>query len=237
MLANEVPFRAFLARPVIVRYDASRLFDHYDNIAWPDTADSVLCYTYYDLQAGLNLDILAPARFEDGVIFHDSAPLTVAKARMMIRPDAYESCEVRFLSEQDENQVLERYSEQCEISDSYWKDDQNVVAMLCIEEIDHLRHPQYPLDVEVGLFGDDGGIELVWMRLEGLAEEGYLTAELLNDPYSNHECVLGDLMALGVTEDGEGALRLYTRDAMVVDARGHKRYEEFLRRKAQEDGA
>ena len=237
MLANEVPFRAFLARPVIVRYDASRLFDHYDNIAWPETADSVLCYTYYDRQAGMNLDILAPARFEDGAVFHDMAPMLVAKARMMIRSDAYESCEVRFLQEQDEEQVLERYSYQCEISDSYWKGNKSLVVMLSLEEIDHLRHPQYPLDVQVGLIGEDGGIELVWMRLEGVAEEGYLTAELLNNPYGSFECVSGDLMALGVTEDSEGTLRLYTCDAMLVDARGRKRYEEFLRRKAQEGGA
>lgn len=235
MLANEVPFRSFLARPVIVRYDASRLFDHYDNIVWPETADSVLCYTYYDRQAGLNLDILAPARFEDGAVFHDAAPMLVARARMMIRPDAYDNCEMRFLPEQDEKQVLERYSEQCEISDSYWKDSKNLVVMLSLEEIDHLRHPQYPLDIQVGLIGEDGGIELVWMRLEGVVEEGYLTAELLNDPYSDHECVSGDLMALGVTEDNEGALRLYTRDAMIVDARGRKLREEYLRRKTEND--
>jgi len=42
-------------------------------------------------------------------------------------------------------------------------------------------------------------------------------------------------MALGVTEDGEGTLRLYTRDTMIVDARGCRRREEYLRQKAQND--
>lgn len=234
MYANEVPFRSFLARPVIVRYDASRLFEYNEKLHWPEGADSVLCYTYCDRQAGMNLDIIAPARFEDGTVFHDVAPMTIAKARMMIRPDAYERCEVKFLSKRDEEQVLETYSEQCEISDSYWEGDQGLVALLGLEEIDHLRHPQYPLDVQVALIGEDGGIELVWMRLEGVSEEGRLTAELLNNPYGSFECTSADLMALGATKDSEGVLRLYTRDAMVVDARGRRRYEEHLRRKAQD---
>lgn len=141
---------------------------------------------------------------------------------------------MKFLSKRDEEQVLETYSEQCKISDSYWRGDQGLVALLGLEEIDHLRHPQYPLDIQVALIGEDGGIELVWMRLEGVSEEGRLTAELLNNPYGSFECTSGDLMALGATKDSEGVLRLYTRDAMVVDARGRRRYEEYLRRKAQD---
>ncbi|MGR1083003.1 hypothetical protein ACUYFE_03085 [Olegusella massiliensis] len=235
MLANEVPFRSLLARPVIVRYDASRLFDHYETLFWPKGADSVICYTYYDRQAGLNLDILAPARFEDGAIFHKMAPMPVAKVRMIIRPEVYESCEVKFLSERDEEQVLKRYSEQRKISDSYWRDNKGLVTMLSLEEIDHLRHPQYPLDVQVGLIDEDGGIERVWMRLEGVTEEGYLTAELLNNPYGSFECAVGDLMALLVTKDSEGALRLYTRDAMVVDVQGRRMREEYLRKRTQDE--
>jgi|GEM_PF-1397552 len=188
MQASEVPFRSFLARPIIMRYDALHLFDGHDSLAWHETADSVLCYTHYDRQAGLNLYILVPARFEDGAVFHNAAPMLTARIRMMIHPDAYEKCEVRFLAEQDEERVLERYTKQCEISDSYWRDDQSLVVMLGLEEIDHLRHPQCPLDIQVGLIGEDDGIELVWMRLEGVAEEGYLTAELLNNPYGSYEC-------------------------------------------------
>lgn len=71
------------------------------------------------------------------------------------------------------------------------------------------------------------------MRLEGVAEEGYLTAELLNNPYGNFECVVGDLMALLVTKDSEGALRFYTRDAMVVDVQGRRTREEYLRKRTQ----
>lgn len=108
--------------------------------------------------------------------------------------------------------MLKHYSEQCEISDRYWRDNESLVTMLSIEEIDHLKCPQYPLDVQAWLIDEDGGIELVWMRLEGVAEEGYLTAELLNNPYGNFECVVGDLMALLVTKDSEGGFAvLYAR--------------------------
>lgn len=131
--------------------------------------------------------------------------------------------------------MLKHYSEQCEISDSYWRDNKSLVAMLSLEEIDHLRHPQYPLDVQVWLIDEDASIKLVWMRLEGVSEEGYLTAELLNNPYGSFECVVGDLMALVVTKDSEGALRFYTRDAMVVDAQGRTMREEYLRKRTQDE--
>ena len=53
----------------------------------------------------------------------------------------------------------------------------------------------------------------------GATESGHLVAELLNDPFGTHGCALGDLMALGVTEDDQGTLRLFTRDAMAVEPR------------------
>ena len=37
-------------------------------------------------------------------------------------------------------------------------------------------------------------------------------------------------MALGITKDDEGVFRLFTRDAMIIDARGRKRFEDFKRR-------
>ena len=221
MFVRDLSFRSLLARPLFVKYDASRLFDHdrLERLCWPEGADSVLCYVYYDRQAGLNLDVLAPTRFEDGAIFHEAAPMRVAEVRMMLRPDVYGDCEAKFLSKHDEDRVLERYAEQCDISDGYWKNDPNLVALLGLEEIDHLRHPSYPLDVQVALMGDDDSVELVWMRLVGVAESGHLVAELLNNPFGKHGCASGDLMALGVTEDDEGTLRLFTHDAMAVEPR------------------
>lgn len=146
-----------------MKYDASRLFDPDQQgwLYWPEGADSVLCYVYYDRQAGLNLDVLAPARFEDGTIFHEAAPMRVAEVRMMLRPGAYGDCEAKFLSKREEEQVLEQYAEQCDISDGYWRGDSNLVALLGLEEIDHLRHPGYSLDVQVVLMGDDDSVELV----------------------------------------------------------------------------
>ena len=61
------------------------------------------------------------------------------------------------------------------------------------------------------------------MRLEGIAEEGYLCAELLNQPYGEYEARAGDLMALAIAKDDEGVFRLFMRDAMIIDARGRIR--------------
>ena len=131
MFVRDLSFRSLLARPLFVKYDASRLFDHdrLERLCWPEGADSVLCYVYYDRQAGLNLDVLAPTRFEDGAIFHEAAPMRVAEVRMMLRPDVYGDREAKFLSKHDEDRVLERYAEQCDISDGYWKSDPNLVAL------------------------------------------------------------------------------------------------------------
>ena len=234
MKVNEIPFHQLLARPLLVRYNASRLFEGHDVLSWPDGADAILGYAYYDRQAGLNLAILAPANFEEGVVYHDAAPLATAKARMMLRPGTYDECDAATFSEDDEEQLVELYAEDCRISDSYWADDPDVVEMLRIAEIDHLRHPQYPLDVQVYYLIESGGIEAVWIRLEGFSEEGHLTGELLNQPYGECVAVTGDLMALGATKDGENVLRLFTRDEMILEPRGRMRYEEFTRRRAEE---
>lgn len=226
MKVKDVTFRSLLARPILVRYDASRLFEGHDTLSWPDGADAILGYGYYDRQAGLNLDIMAPARFEDQMVYHDSAPLLTAKIRMMLRPGTYDDCEMAVLPDDAEKEVLELYGEQCVISDSYWTNDSQLVAMLRLEEIDHLRHPQYALDVQVGLIIESEGIELVWVRLEGLSNEGLLLGELLNTPCGKSDAVAGDIVVLGVTKDSEGTLRLFTRDSMIIDARGQRRNEE-----------
>lgn len=53
--------------------------------------------------------------------------------------------------------------------------------------------------------GDDDSVELVWMRLTGVAEGGHLAAELLNNPFGKPGRAPGDLMVLGVMEDDAGA--------------------------------
>lgn len=45
-----------------------------------------------------------------------------------------------------------------------------------LEGIDYPRHRGYPLDVQAALMGDDDSVELVWMRLTGVAEGGHLVA-------------------------------------------------------------
>lgn len=87
-----------------------------------------------------------------------------------------------------------------------------------LEGIDHLRYPSYPLDVQAALMGDDDSVELVWMRLTGVAEGGHLAAELLNNPFGKPGRAPGDLMALGVAEDDEGTLRLFAHDAMTDES-------------------
>lgn len=227
MKVNDIPFHELLARPLVVKYDASRLFEGHDELSWPDGADAILGYAYYDRQAGLNFAILAPASFGEGVVFHDAAPLATAKIRMILRPGTYDECDAATFSEDDEEELFELYAEDCRISDGYWANDPDVVAMLRIAEIDHLRHPQYPLDVQVYYLIENGGVEIVWARLEGFSEEGVLTGELLNQPYGECEAVAGDLMTLGATKDSEGVLKLFTRDDMTADPRGRRRFEEM----------
>lgn len=91
-----------------------------------------------------------------------------------------------------------------------------------LEGIDHLRYPSYPLDVQAGLIGDDGSAALVWMRLTGVAESGYLVAELLNNPFDKPGRAPGDLMALGVMEDDAGTICLRTMPwQMSLGTKGH----------------
>ena len=88
-----------------------------------------------------------------------------------------------------------------------------------IEEIDQFRHSDYPDDVRVVLIPEDENAkpELVWMRLDGINEQGLLFGELLNSPCMTCGLYAGSVMNIGlITFDG-GATELITKPSLVVE--------------------
>ena len=216
MIFTEIPFREIFAKPFVLKYDASKLFDGLDNISWPEEADAVLCYSYYDIElgergSGLSLDILAPMQFDTGFVYQDMSPFLVGGARLLIRSGQYEACEVYCFAKESEDRIREAYATQCALDDSYWCCDKDVVELFNIEEIDHLRYLTNPLDVQVYLFGGSQGTELVWMQLIKKNEDGTFQARLLNMPYGLCGCVPGDVMQVSLFEGDDGVTGLFTR--------------------------
>lgn len=217
MLFTDISFRSIFAKPIVLHYDASNLFTDIEGLSWPDAADAVLCYPYYDPEAGLTMDILAPVEFATDVPFYAMSPGKF-DARLVLRCDVVGDCEIQCLAGDSAGFVKTYYSEQCATDDKYWNDDEVLSFLLKYEDIDHLRHSLYPLDVQVYLLDDESGGEVVWMRLCGKTEDDSLVAILLNHPYGDYVCDVDDVMFLGTFIGKDGDTLLFTRDNMMVSS-------------------
>jgi len=168
------------------------------------------------------VEVLAPANSKRKTVFHQYAPWTTANCRITLRAGACDGCEVVFLKDREERELAKTYTRQCAACDGYWKKDRDVVKMLDVEEIDHLRHPQFPLDVQVGLLGKDDSLEVVWMRLSGFSGKGKLKARLLNQPAGPHAAKEGDELEIVAVKGEDGVVGLYTSDEGLLKPKKRK---------------
>lgn len=231
MKFSELSFRDIYHKFLILTWRIDKLGDDEGGCMIPEESNAVLVYPYIDRTAGLSLDVLAPAVLPSGKILHDYALIEKLNRRYTIRSGALD--EVELAIPDDPGTLREIYAEHCRVIDEGYSCGADVEATRQVDVVDHLRHENYPDDVQVALFSEDGAVEIVWVRLEGIAEQGYLYGELLNQPYGDYEVVAGDVLALGLTKDNEGIPRLFTQDSMIVDHRGRRRNEEFMRCKSE----
>lgn len=235
MRFENLNFRDVYHTPFIVSYRLDKVGVGETETAVPDHANAILAYPYVDSQCGLNLSVVAPAVLPSRQILDEYGLLTRFRCLLTLRPGVYE--ELDWEPVDDVADVWNRFAGHFEAIDSGYGCGEPVEATRNIELIDHLRHPSYPDDVQVAIFSDSGSFEIVWMRLNQITDEGYLCAELLNQPYGGYVAMAGDLMVLDLTKDDNEVFRLFTRDAMIFEAQGRKRFEEFKCRKSKEEAS
>lgn len=235
MKFEDLGFRDVYHIPHIVSYRIENVGFNETETPVPDYANAILAYPYVDSMCGLNLSVVAPAVLPSRQILDEYGLFTQFRCLLTLRPGVYEDLDWEPVD--DVSDVRDRFADHFEAIDSGYGCGEPVEATRKIELIDHLRHPSYPDDVQVALFSDSGSFEIVWMRLNQITDEGYLCAELLNQPYGDYKAMAGDIMVLDLTKDSDEVFRLFTRDAMIFDAQGRKRIEEFKRRKGEDEAS
>lgn len=214
---SELSFRDIYHHPFIVSYRIDEIGVGNDAVKVPADADAALVYPYIDRTAGLNLSVVAPAKLPSKEILDDYAIMQKYGCLLTLRPGGFE--ELEWHSIDDLADANMRFGEHFSLIDDAYVCSEAVEVTRQIEEIDQFRHSDYPNDVRVVLIPEDENAkpELVWMRLDGINEQGLLFGELLNSPYMTCGLYAGSVMNIGlITFDG-GATELITKPSLVVE--------------------
>ena len=162
-----------------------------------ETAEGVLVYGYIDHEAGLTLEVLAPAgrdkeywRFTDG---ND-------EIRSFIRMEAVAEEEFTLINNED-GRLSARYAKKLEMLKVY-DVSKEIEKSRTFGFLDGCRDPQYIDDVLVTLTEDGLKPEACWARIIGLSEHR-IRAKLLNEPDQDFTIHQGENFAFYVHQDEE----------------------------------
>ena len=189
MKLSECNFRDLISKFVLIRGEwvrkgAVKFLNDFQYSA-PPNMDAALCYCYIDREAGLSFHFICLANFETGEIdrLHKDIML-IYRANPGFDVKEYLGDVSAF---KNRKYLVERN----------YNSDLNIIATRDIQEVDHLRHAQYPDDIRVLLENDGSVTEYVWVRLSE-TRNGKLIGTLLNEP----------LHDFGVHRGGEVCIRL-----------------------------
>ena len=162
-----------------------------------ETAEGVLVYGYIDHEAGLTLEVLAPAgrdkeywRFTDG---ND-------EIRSFIRMEAVAEEEFSLINNED-GRLSARYAQKLEMLKVY-DVSKEIEKSRTFGFLDGCRDSQYIDDVLVILTEDGLKPEACWARIIGLSEHR-IRAKLLNEPDQDFTIHQGEDFAFYVHQDDE----------------------------------
>lgn len=213
---SQLSFRDLVGKIAYVAYPLHALMEGHD---LPEDADGALAYGYIDPTQGLTLEVLAPARMEDGRVFSELDLMRALNVSAKLRAGGV-----------DPNAAVAFPADQGALANSYADHLANIARFYAVSEsraatrddadIDGLRHPEYPDDVQVILYDEEAGTELVWFTLQGYTQDGDFYGSLLNEPAGDFSVHAGDLMVILKRDNAEGVSTLITSPAfkLVLDA-------------------
>jgi len=76
--------------------------------------------------------------------------------------------------------------------------------------LDEYRHPLFPDDVQVLLYTENNGFELVWVRLNFVTPSGEIFGRLLIEPHKDYGCHKDMLIEITEAVDGEEKALVFT---------------------------
>jgi hypothetical protein len=213
---SDLSFRDLYHRFALVDFPVERLADMVDV---PADADGALVYGYVDVEAGLSLELLAPACVATGAVFHDQSFAIAQNKRVTVRSGSVSpAARVVFLDDQADD-LAKRYDQHLDMIRTYFDGTPDIQRVRAIEELDPLRNRDYPDDVLVYLVSDGLPTEGVWFRLLGSTDDGMLIGTLLNEPDAGFSVHKDDVMALMLLHTPDGAPVLSTRPNLLIESK------------------
>lgn len=169
-----------------------------------DKADCILTYGYIDHEAGLTMEILAAGKkVDDKFTFFDPC----SEVRSSIRIGAVENDDFALID--DKNGTLsEKYSEILDMLKAF-DVSEAIEETRSMAFLDNSRSNEYIDDVLVYLTKEGLNPEGCWMRIVGLGEHSIM-GELLNEPYQDFGCHVGEKIGFYVQETKDQGVICYT---------------------------
>lgn len=213
MLIRQEHFRRMYQRPIIIKGEeiskemarylqiesviddelsSEQLKEKIDAIEVDEAINSILVIPYIDHTAGMSFHLISTSS-----IVHDSVTIFRREdlsAMVNIRKDnKVNDLEFEYLENLNVNDDfdLDDYELSIEIANSY-SDNEDIERLRMIGDMDHLRHADYPDDVEVLFLKEGLQIEKMWVRYEKIIDMPLIGATLLNEPYQDFGVHAGD---------------------------------------------
>lgn len=204
MTYKEAGFRAFYHSFVAIpiKDQLKPMLQHFPDF---ERANYILTYGFIDRERGFTLEVLALARKNSkGLSFFDSDNTT----RAIIRIEAVEEADALFIP--DETGALsKRYAEKIDRVHACYDASEAVETTRGMTCLDGCRDDYCIDDVLVILTRDGLESEGCWVRMNGLDEHG-ITGILLNEPYGDYGCHIGEQISFGVYEAEDGKAFCYS---------------------------
>jgi len=173
---SEYGFRELVGHYVLISADERKLKAFSPEFQWIDGDNAMLGYGYIDHQAGLTVELLCAAKYEENHIeLRDGREDTTVKLRYgsidgKIMPVPYHIS-------------MAKFAKKVEIVSEHYCRSNELKEIRKYEALDQDRHPQYPDDVLALLFKPNVKNERIWVRTECIID-GKVVGRLLNQPHS-----------------------------------------------------
>jgi len=170
-----------------------------------ERANHILTYGYIDRERGLTLEVLALAQ-KNSKGFYSFDPDNTTRA--IIRIDVVEDDNALFASDKT-GALTRRYAEKIDMIHECFDTSEEVEMTRKMTFLDSCRDDYCIDDVLVILIKDGLQTEGCWVRINGL-DDDVITGTLLNEPYGDYGCHMGEQISFRVYEAEDGKVTCYS---------------------------
>ena len=169
-----------------------------------ENLNGFVTYGFINLNHEFVFEILAGAKISGEKIKIFPASY---KKNIFFRRAEIENVEIKILSEDYQT----AFQDKVQVIDDKNKFGEVLEKIRAAEDLDELRHPNFPDDVAVLFYGENFRPEYAWVRCENI-EEKFIVGKLLNNLQQNFGYEVGDKIKFGLTNfEGENICVMFEK--------------------------